>query len=88
MSFILNRYFLVSGSKNDYLKKLSKISLKLYLFIIISFSILINIYIIFEYSVDKYVSFKSHEKSQIANPFDKFSPQQIATRRQNTQSNF
>ncbi len=71
-SFILTRYIKISDNKNNLLKKFSKISLKLYLSISILFSVMINIYNVFEYSTDIRASFHRLERSQVLNPGDKF----------------
>jgi len=71
-SFILARYIQVSDTKNENLLKFKKISLKLYLFITILISVFINIYIIFEYSIETVTIYNKLEKPEIQNPNDKF----------------
>jgi len=71
-SFAVNRYFLVSGTKNNYLKKFSKISLKLFLFLALLFSTSINVYTVFEYSAEYSTTSTTLQKSKVENPFDRF----------------
>jgi hypothetical protein len=68
-SFILIRYTKITSSKNIFLKFFEKLKLKYYLLITLPFSILINIYVIFEYSIQlrEYLS-----EVQSYRPFDSF----------------
>lgn len=53
-SYSMSRYIKISATKNSFLKKIDQISSKSYLLIILTFSLLINVSIVFEYSVHKY----------------------------------
>jgi hypothetical protein len=71
-SFILTRYIQVTDSKSKNLLKFKKINPKLYLIITILFSVLINIYTIFEYSSNTVASYSKLDNFILFNPLDKF----------------
>jgi len=50
-AFVAIRYIKITNTKNVKFKKFEKLSLKFYLIFAVLFSVLINIYIIFEYSI-------------------------------------
>ena len=51
-AFVLTRFIKITNTKNEILKKFEKISLKTYLIVTIIFSILINLFLCFEYSME------------------------------------
>ena len=69
-SFILIRYTKITNSKNIFLKFFEKLKLKYYLLITIPISILINVYLCFEYSTQFIESYSTEIRSRI--PFDYF----------------
>jgi hypothetical protein len=66
LSFTLARYVKVKAEVNKTLKKINDLPIKWYLTITIAFSLLINIYIIFEYSANDYE--KYFRTDQVVNP--------------------
>jgi len=69
-SFILIRYTKITNSKNIFLKYFEKLKLIYYLLITIPFSVLINVYLCFEYSTQFIESYSTEIRSRI--PFDYF----------------
>jgi hypothetical protein len=69
-AFILIRYTKITSSKNITLKYFEKLKLKYFILASIPFSVLINVYICFEYSLKSSESYSNQIQSRV--PFDYF----------------
>jgi len=75
ITFTLSRYISITNSKSSFLKMIQSISLKMYLFLILTFSLLINVHIFFQYFIFNNYSLLSiikADKIQEQEKFDDF----------------